>query len=1202
MEVKNPNLMSEITIEKLGSYFEMIPVAISITTIDDGIFVYINKHFEKLFCAKRKTILNKKSTDLNILTLINRQEITKKVREKGSMSNVKIELTILNGQKKNVIISVDKTDIQNQSYYITTTTDITQKEKSSKEIRNLNKELNHQQVDKKNRADELIIANKELSFQDNEKIKRANELIIKNDQLIEAQVLGQFGSWDWNIVADKIEWSEGLYRIFGVEPNKSEMNFDDYLKNIHPEDIDFVKNTIEKAFVDRKPYTINHRVILPNGEIREIKGTGKVYLNNKKKIIRMSGIAQDISEKKQAQQQAYSRSLIEASLDPLVTLNTEGKIMDMNQAMLEVTDKTREQLSYTDFWLYFTDKKKAENVYQQVFEKGFVTNYPLTMKDGKLTEVLFNGSVYKDENDTVIGAVIVARDISEQKKLERKLTEYKHLFNENLDFACIANDKGFFEIVNNTFSKVLGYSESDLVNNSFLNFVHPDDVEPTIKIVESLKKGTPAISFKNRYKTKSGKYVLLDWKSNYNKKTNKIYAIARDITEQKLNEQNLIDSLQEVTDYKLALDASTIVDITNKDGNIIFVNENYTKISKYSYKELVGGSHELVNSDYHSKEFMKNLWNTISSGKIWKDDIRNKDKNGEYYWLSMTIVPFKDDSGIPYQYVAISIDITAQKNLELELTEAKIFAELAAEIAEESRSGAEEAVKSKQQFLSNMSHEIRTPMNAIIGFTKVVLKTELTTKQKEYLMAIKMSGDSLIVLINDILDLAKVDSGKMTFEKTAFKLSFTITSMLHLFETKIQEKNLQLVTNYDNNIPEVLLGDPIRLNQIILNLVSNAVKFTNKGKIMIDVNLLSEDDEKVSVKFAVSDTGIGIKSTKVGKIFENFQQATNTTSRLYGGTGLGLAIVKQLVEAQGGIIEINSIFGKGSTFSFILDFKKTNAHVIIVPEIMEFDSEKKNAKVLVVEDMELNQLLMRTLLDDFGFECDITANGKLAIEKLKTKTYDIILMDLQMPEMNGFETTEYIRKKLKLQIPIIALTADVTTVDVEKCKAVGMNDYLAKPVDERLLYSKLIAFSKKPVAIIEHIVGQNPAKDTIKYVDMSYLTKLTKSDPKLMSQIINAYLEQTPPLISSMKKSLIDKDWKMLQSAVHKMIPSFSIIGLSSNIQDIAKRIQEYAFTIEITGEIQNMVLELEKVCEQAYKELEIELKNLKLEKIENRK
>ena len=341
------------------------------------------------------------------------------------------------------------------------------------------------------------------------------------------------------------------------------------------------------------------------------------------------------------------------------------------------------------------------------------------------------------------------------------------------------------------------------------------------------------------------------------------------------------------------------------------------------------------------------------------------------------------------------------------------FAEEAKIKAENATLVAENAVKSKQQFLSNMSHEIRTPMNAIIGFTKVVLKTDLTAKQKEYLTAIKMSGDALIVLINDILDLAKVDAGKMTFQQIPFKMALSLSAMLHLFETKIQEKNLELIKEYDQNIPEVLVGDPVRLHQIILNLVSNAVKFTTKGKITVNVHLLSEDEEKVTIEFSVTDTGIGIAENKIERIFENFQQASSGTSRLYGGTGLGLAIVKQFVEAQGGSISVKSKIDEGSTFSFILSFLKTNAEAELETGMVELDTEITDIKVLVVEDIALNQLLMKTLLDDFGFECDIAANGKLAIEKMQTKSYDIILMDLQMPEMNGFEATEYIRNNMK---------------------------------------------------------------------------------------------------------------------------------------------------------------------------------------------
>ena len=396
--------------------------------------------------------------------------------------------------------------------------------------------------------------------------------------------------------------------------------------------------------------------------------------------------------------------------------------------------------------------------------------------------------------------------------------------------------------------------------------------------------------------------------------------------------------------------------------------------------------------------------------------------------------------------LAIS-DITEKKQFEKELMEAKLFAE--------------STTKSKQQFLSNMSHEIRTPLNSILGFTSVLLKTELSIEQKEFVEAIKTSGTSLNLLINDILDLAKVDAGRMTFEKQPFEIRKSIKSILHSFNLKIKEKNLELVTEYDSKIPSMLLGDPLRLNQIILNLISNAVKFTHKGKIILSVKLLSEDNENIIIEFTVSDTGIGIAAGKIDSIFNIFEQAETNTANFYGGTGLGLAIVKQLIENQGGSISLKSKIGEGSTFSFILPFGKTATKSEEEIEVLKLDSEIKTLRVLVAEDVALNQLLIKIILSDFGFEHEIVSNGKIAIEKLQTNTYDIILMDLHMPEMNGFQTTEYIRKTMKSQIPIIALTADVTTADISKCKEFGMDDYISKPINENLLYSKLVVLARK---------------------------------------------------------------------------------------------------------------------------------------------
>ena len=781
-----------------------------------------------------------------------------------------------------------------------------------------NRELAFQDQEKGKRAAELIIANKELLFQNEEKEKRADELVIANKEL-----------------AFQNDEKEKRAEELGIA-NK-ELAFQNDEKEKRAEELGIANK--ELAFQNDEKEKRAAELVIANKEL---------------------AFQKDEKEKRAAELRIanYARSLIEASLDPLFTINTKGKIMDMNNASVKITGVSRDKSIGTDFFNYFTEPEKAREGYQEVFAKGFVADYPLTIRDHKLTDVLFNGSVYKDEQGNVLGVVVVARDITEQKRIEKELTEAK------------------------------------------------------------------------------------------------IFA------------------------------------------------EEATKIAE----------------------------------------------------------------------------------------EAKRNAESATQIAEN-------AVKAKQQFLSNMSHEIRTPMNAIVGFTKVVLKTDLSAKQREYVSAIKMSGDALIVLINDILDLAKVDSGKMNFEKIPFKLAFSIASMLHLFEPKIEEKNLVLVKEYDEKIPEVLMGDPVRLHQIILNLVSNAVKFTTIGKIIVSVKMLSEDDEKVSIQFAITDTGIGIAEDKLGKIFENFQQAYSGSTRLYGGTGLGLAIVKQLVEPQGGSIQVESKVNEGSTFSFILHFNKTEKKVELEEEIIELHSEITNIKVLVVEDVALNQLLMRTVLDDFGFECDIAANGKIAIDKLNNFNYDIILMDLQMPEMNGFEATEYIRKTMKSKIPIVALTADVTTVDLAKCKAIGMNDYITKPVDEKILYNKVIMLVKKSQSLMEGEAKENEVLKEKKCIDLDYLVQRTKSNPKLMAEMISLYLEQTPSLIATMKQSYKDRDWLMLSAAVHKMLPSFSIMGISADFEMMAKKIQEYANRQPFSDDISHMVVQLENVCIQACRELEIELNKIKITK-----
>ena len=548
-----------------------------------------------------------------------------------------------------------------------------------------------------------------------------------------------------------------------------------------------------------------------------------------------------------------------------------------------------------------------------------------------------------------------------------------------------------------------------------------------------------------------------------------VTTIAYEVTEMVIARKNIEQS---ETHFRLLADLMPAkISNASADGGVTYFNQHWLNFSGYNFEELRDfGYHQIMHPD-EIVEFQTRFQNAATTLTDLVMEMRFKNTEGDYIWHLNIASPIKDENGHLKMWIGVTTDISEQ--IKTRETNLSIYEKHAnelkheKELAELATLKAEEAVKFKQQFLSNMSHEIRTPLNSILGFTNVLMKTALDEKQRDFVQAIKTSSHSLTSLINDILDLAKVDAGKMTFVKQPFDIQKSIKSILHSFDLKLKEKNLELVSEYDSAIPSIVVGDSVRLNQIILNLMSNAVKFTHKGKIILSVKILSEDEENISIQFTISDTGIGIAENKIDSIFNIFEQAEIDTSNSYGGTGLGLAIVKQLVEFQGGSISASSKIGVGSTFSFILPFGKTTMQIVEEVEILKLDSTTQNVRVLVAEDVTLNQLLIKMILSDFGFEHEVVNNGKMAIEKLQTNTYDIILMDLQMPEMNGFEATEYIRNTLKSNIPIIALTADVTTADVAKCKEFGMNDYVSKPIIENLLYSKIVELVKKATIIID---------------------------------------------------------------------------------------------------------------------------------------
>ncbi|MEI7990772.1 MAG: ATP-binding protein, partial [Chloroflexota bacterium] len=437
----------------------------------------------------------------------------------------------------------------------------------------------------------------------------------------------------------------------------------------------------------------------------------------------------------------------------------------------------------------------------------------------------------------------------------------------------------------------------------------------------------------------------------------------------------------------------------------------------------------------------------------------------EYYSKTfgrhMRVVAFSPKVG---QFATIFEDITERKQLELEMQQINLELEEQTVNTNRMAAKAEKATLAKSEFLANMSHEIRTPMNGVIGMTGLLLDTPLNEEQRQYTEMIRASGESLLTLINDILDFSKMEAGKLEFELLDFDLRRLLEDFGAAMAFRTREKGLELLCTAEPDVPAFLQGDPGRLRQILTNLLGNAIKFTQKGEVSVRVTKLGETQDEVQLRFAVRDTGIGIPPDKLGLLFNQFTQADTSTTREYGGSGLGLAISKQLVELMGGEIGVESEEGKGSEFWFTLPLKMLSERRVITPrktdaEItsLAFDSTKR---ILLVEDNIVNQKVALGILKKLGLQADTAANGLEALRSLESQPYDLVLMDVQMPQMDGLEATHQIRdsqsKVLDHEIPIIAMTANAMQEDRERCLQAGMNDYVAKPVQAQVLAHVLV--------------------------------------------------------------------------------------------------------------------------------------------------
>lgn len=515
---------------------------------------------------------------------------------------------------------------------------------------------------------------------------------------------------------------------------------------------------------------------------------------------------------------------------------------------------------------------------------------------------------------------------------------------------------------------------------------------------------------------------------------------------------------------------------------------------------------------------------------------------------------------------------------------------------------AEQAKKREEQFLANMSHEIRTPMNAIIGMTNLILNTPLAPKQESYLKAIRQSSDNLMVIINEILDFSKINAGKIEFEKINFNLSDIFYGLYNTFKIKTDEKRIKLTPIIDESLPDTIIGDPGKLNQVLVNLVGNSVKFTEKGSIDMYCRLIEQKGNDLLIEFSVQDTGIGIPQNKLDTIFEDFAQAARDTSRKFGGTGLGLSISKKIVELQGGTITVESKLGEGTTFSFRIWYKAGTEKVERNEKpIQTRVQELHGIKILLVEDNEFNQVVAVDTLKSLikNLTIDVASNGKVAIELLKDKSkhYDIILMDVQMPEMNGYETTKFIRKNNGLgytDVPVIAMTASATKPEIDSCFDSGMTDFISKPFDADILLIKISTLINKEKVIEltkdNKVVSGGLMSEGM--ADLSFLRGMTSNNKDQMLKYINMFLESVPGDWQKLKEKAAENNWKEVGLIAHALKPRVKYMGIKVG-SDIVQQI-EHQSVEQIDMEImQELIAKFDSILYLTYQQLETEKQTL---------
>lgn len=866
-----------------------------------------------------------------------------------------------------------------------------------------------------------------------------------------------------------VSWNQAAEKLFGY--STQEILGQSIVRLTIDEAMPMARATIQRMRRGQSVLPFDGFGVTKDGRRIEISCSASPVKNADGTLMGVAAIIRDISERKRAEEaRALVAAVVEFSEEGIVAVSLDKKILSWNRGAEAIYGFSAEEILGKPVFSTIIPPEGQEE-YDKFFARVVAGETLVRFEserrrnDGNRVDVALTYCPVKNPNGDVIGVSAIVRDITQAKATQRALNEanenYRALVHTIPDVIWMIDSNEQIKFLSPNTEKVFGYSPAECYargTSILFDSVHPDEAEDVRRSFQLFFDTGSQFDMEFRIRRKDGEWGWIRNRAIQTFEKNGVrYAsgLVTDITQRKAAEESLRESEQR---YRLLFERNLAgVFRCTQAGSFLDCNDAGAKILGYDSREdLIGRSAIDIFFDLNDKTVADQRM--AQSGTASNQEIRVRRKDGSTAWVMANTTMVNGATGIEVE--GTFLDITLLKQAEEHMRLAK--------------EAAEAASRAKSEFLANMSHEIRTPMNGVIGMIDLALDTNLTHEQRDYLATVKRSAGSLLEIINDILDFSKIEARKLELERVPFSVKEVVRATVKDFSVQARNKQLSLQCDFSADLPEIAIGDPGRLRQILMNLVGNALKFTNQGEIIVRVMRLQED----TLQFSVSDTGIGISLEKQKSIFEAFVQADTSATRHYGGTGLGLAIVSQLVALMQGRIWLESKPGSGSTFYFTARFGMATA-VAVKDGIQVCEEHAPTASIrklniLVADDNLVNLRLAWRLLEKQGHFAVAVGSGREALLALQQQNFDLALMDVQMPDMDGFETTKAIRAQERASgkhLPIVAMTAHAMSGDRERCLEAGMDSYVTKPVDSMKLFTAIAEIFQKDSASKRHLAS-----------------------------------------------------------------------------------------------------------------------------------